>query len=517
MPSIPIPTDEELVPEKLVPRLGDYLLERGLITSRELHQALEYQKKKASSGQPKLIGRALMELGYIDRETLDKVVIAQIFSLHSALQEANQSLEQRVHQRTLDLEKRLAQINTTAEIAQVAISAKSLDQMLSSIVGLIVQRMRFDHAAVFLIDETGKFAVMRAATGPLGQVQNLEDYRLPVGSPSVIGWVSANNQVCLITESNQQNLFFKGDLLPNVRAEVGIPINLGDSLLGLLHVQNSRGNSFDNDAITTLQTISNFTASLIQNHRLLETTQQNLKVMEKRLVVLETLDLVNKTISAETNLNSLYKLIHEQIIKVMGEVDFLIALSNNDTNSIVIPYAFESGRSMSMPSYPRGQGLTSILIKEKRSFMLVEDVERRAIELGVKVFGKPAKSWMGAPLLVGGEAIGAIVVQDFEREHRFDDDDQRLLNNLATQVAITVRNAFQLEAARLQADKERMASEMSAKLWASTDLHTILRTAIQELSQKLEASEGIIYLQAATNQETSPGNNGNRGEQEGLS
>jgi GAF domain-containing protein len=512
MPAIPNHPEEDLVPETLVPRLGEYLLEKGLITSRELQQALDYQKKKAASGQPRLIGRALMELGYIDRETLEKVVITQVFSLHTALEEANQQLEQRVQQRTQDLENRLVQIRTTAEIAQVAISARSMDEMLRRTVELIVQRMQYDHAAVFLLDDTGKFAVLHAATGPIGQVQNPGDYRLPVGSPSVIGWVCANNLIKIISEANQENLFFKGDLLPNVRTEAGIPIALGDGMLGLLHIQHSRSGVFDSDNLATLQTVANLLASLIQNYHLLETTQQNLKVMEKRLVVLETLDLVNKTISAETNLNNLYELVHEQIVKVMGDVDFLIALHDPNTNTIEVPYAFETGRRMTMPSYPRGKGLTSLLIKSKQAIRLVEDVEHRAVELGAKVFGKPAKSWLGAPLLVGGDAIGAIVVQDFEREHRFDEDDQRLLSNLATQVAITVRNAFQLENTRRQAERERLGSEITAKLWASTDLHTILRTAIQELGQKLEASEGTVYLQTPGSSEivASSGNNGNK-------
>lgn len=124
----------------------------------------------------------------------------------------------------------------------------------------------------------------------------------------------------------------------------------------------------------------------------------------------------------------------------------------------------------------------------------------------------PAKSWLGAPLLVGGDVLGAIIVQDQEHEHRFDEDDQRLLTNLATQVAITVRNVFQLENARRQAERERIAAEISAKLWASTDIHTILHTAIQELSRKLEASEGTILLQSPTEPEPSamPANNGNK-------
>ncbi len=277
--------------------------------------------------------------------------------------------------------------------------------------------------------------------------------------------------------------------------EAGVPISVNDKLLGVLHVQHHRAEAFDADALATLQTIANLIASFTQNQRYLEATEHNLKAMEKRLVVLETLDLVNKTISAETNLDSLFKLVHEQINKVIGDVDFLIALYSTEKNSIEIPFAVENGKFLHLPPFPLGQGLTSIVIQSKKPLLLGKDVELHAKELGARVVGKPAKSWLGAPLLVGGEAIGAIVVQDLNKEQRFDEDDQRLLSNLATQVAITVRNAFQIETAQRQAERERIAAEISSKLWASTDIHTILRTAIQELSQRLEATEGTIQLQ----------------------
>lgn len=512
MPPIPNPTEEDLAPETLVPRLGEYLLEKGLITSRELQQALDYQKKKAANGQPRLLGRALMELGYIDRETLDKVIITQIFSLHTALQEANRHLEQRVQLRTQDLEKRLAQIHATAEIAQAGISACNLEELLKRTVKLIIERLHFDHAAIFLIDEAGQFAVLHAASGPIGQLQNLGEYRLPIGSQSMIGWVAEHKQVRLTADMNKDTFFMKGELFPAARSEVGIPIELSNSLLGILHIQHSRVEAFDADATATLQTIANLIASLIQNHRLLESTQQNLRVMEKRLVALETLDLVNKTISAETNLDKLFHLVHEQILKIMGDANFSIVLYDSENNTIEIPYAYENGKNLSVPPHPMTQGLESLLIQNKKPLLLVEDTERKAAELGANVTVSPAKSWLGAPLLVGGDVLGAIIVQDQEHEHRFDEDDQRLLTNLATQVAITVRNVFQLENARRQAERERIAAEISAKLWASTDIHTILHTAIQELSRKLEASEGTILLQSPTEPEPSamPANNGNK-------
>ncbi len=103
-----------LSPEVLVPRLGDYLVERGLLKPDELIQALAYQKTMKDAGQTKLIGQALLELNLISREALDQAVTEQILQLQTALQRANEELEARVLERTLELEQalnRLAELN----------------------------------------------------------------------------------------------------------------------------------------------------------------------------------------------------------------------------------------------------------------------------------------------------------------------------------------------------------------------------------------------------------------------
>lgn len=106
--------DIPISPEMLVPRLGDSLIEKGQLDSAGLQKALEYQKIEASKGKHRLIGQALLELGLIDQETLDQVVTEQILLLQTALQSANQDLEARVRERTIELERalnRLAELN----------------------------------------------------------------------------------------------------------------------------------------------------------------------------------------------------------------------------------------------------------------------------------------------------------------------------------------------------------------------------------------------------------------------
>lgn len=97
-----------------MPRLGDYLVEKGLLSEEELARALEFQQQAQSDGEPKLIGQALVELGLISQEKLDQSITEQIFQLQSALRRANEELEDRVRERTSELEdalNRLSELN----------------------------------------------------------------------------------------------------------------------------------------------------------------------------------------------------------------------------------------------------------------------------------------------------------------------------------------------------------------------------------------------------------------------
>jgi signal transduction histidine kinase len=101
-------------PEVLVPRLGDQLVAMELLTSEQLKIALEFQRRQQKQGRPCLLGQALIELGLLDRATLDRAITEQIIRLRSALVDANHNLEKRVQQRTAELEealRKLAELN----------------------------------------------------------------------------------------------------------------------------------------------------------------------------------------------------------------------------------------------------------------------------------------------------------------------------------------------------------------------------------------------------------------------
>lgn len=111
-----------VTPEMLVPRLGDYLLEKGILEEEQLKSALDFQSERARQGRPCLLGQALLELGYVEREILDQVITEQILQLQAALQSANRKLEQRVEERTRDLQNALSKLSEVSRLKSNFIS-----------------------------------------------------------------------------------------------------------------------------------------------------------------------------------------------------------------------------------------------------------------------------------------------------------------------------------------------------------------------------------------------------------
>ncbi len=106
----------QLTPEMLVPRLGEALVRGGHITELDLQKALAYQQEKMAEGKPYLLGQALLELKLLDRSALDQAITEQIIQLRSALQAANRNLEQRVQERTAELQEALQRLSELSQM-----------------------------------------------------------------------------------------------------------------------------------------------------------------------------------------------------------------------------------------------------------------------------------------------------------------------------------------------------------------------------------------------------------------
>jgi len=211
---------------------------------------------------------------------------------------------------------------------------------------------------------------------------------------------------------------------------------------------------------------------------------------------LQTLWNVSQSISQETKLASLYQVIHQQVVAAMGEVStFAVALYDFETKLICIPYLYEEGQLINLDPFSLGEGLISVVIRSGKPLLLVEDVDIQLTQLGAEIMGVSPKSWLGVPIILGSEVLGVMIAQDLYQEFRFNEDDQRLLSTLATQVGILIRNAQLVESSQKEIQKEILINEITAKIRRSPDIRSILKTTADELGKVLGASRAHIEIQ----------------------
>jgi len=194
------------------------------------------------------------------------------------------------------------------------------------------------------------------------------------------------------------------------------------------------------------------------------------------------------------DLHSFYTAIHDQIRSVVGNHGFVIALYDPQTNSINIPYLYENNAFSSVDTFPLGEGLTSVIIRTREPLMLVEDTEKRAVAMGAKITGQPALSWLGVPLLAGGQAIGAIIIQDLEHEHTFDENDLRFMVSVASQVSGAIHNVRLINESKQTALQFETAAEIARDISSSLDLDELLQKAVELIRSRFDFYHAAIFL-----------------------
>ncbi|MGE5375921.1 MAG: GAF domain-containing protein [Bacteroidota bacterium] len=268
-----------------------------------------------------------------------------------------------------------------------------------------------------------------------------------------------------------------------------VPILHEGRLRGLLFIGFPEGREITEEIVTAFARTIRLTT-----HALHPNVSPTEPLTERRTRELTAINTLAIHAANTSDLGSFYRLIHEQVRAVIGDYGFVIALYERKTNSISIPYLYEEGNFSSVDSFPLGEGLTSILIRTGEPLMLVEDTEKRAAAMGAKIAGKPALSWLGVPLMARGEAIGALIIQDLNKEHAFDRDDLEFLVSVASQVSGDMHNVRLLNESKQAALQFETAAEIARDISSSLDLDELLQKAVELIRTRFNFYHASVFL-----------------------
>ncbi|MGB9776395.1 MAG: GAF domain-containing protein [Anaerolineae bacterium] len=217
-------------------------------------------------------------LTLVDTRTQD--AITEFERTYRGLNVALEEQIQREREARAELQRRQVQLQAAANIARVATSILDLPTLLQTAVDTLCQEFGLYYVGLFLVDEAGRYAVLKAGTGEAGRKMVEEGYRLEVGGHSMIGWCIAHRQPRIALDVGADAVRFENPLLPNTRSELAIPLIVGEEVVGALTIQSEREAAFSPEDITTFEVVADQLAVAIRNARLFEQFQETLRQME---------------------------------------------------------------------------------------------------------------------------------------------------------------------------------------------------------------------------------------------
>lgn len=163
--------------------------------------------------------------------------------------------------------------------------------------------------------------------------------------------------------------------------------------------------------------------------------------LNRRVMELDSLKNVGQTLSAGLEIESILVAVHTQVARLLPADAFYIALYNADKNEVTFPFAIEDGRPIKITAWQDGNGLVEYVLREKRPFLIPKNVAAAAQTLNLALSGREPACWLGVPIMLADDPIGAIVVQSYEQSSLYDDWHQDVLMTIATQAGMAISNA----------------------------------------------------------------------------
>ncbi len=355
------------------------------------------------------------------------------------------SLEERVAERTAEVEARSRQLETVAQIGNVIASIRDMDTLLERVTHLISEQLGFYHVGIFLLDEDGEYAVLRAANSEGGQRMLARGHRLRVGQVGIVGYATGYRRPRIALDVGEDAVFFDNPDLPATRSEIALPLIAGQTLLGALDVQSTEPNAFSEADVSILQLLADQLAVAIENARLFAQSQQALEEAQRAYGAL----------SREAWLHML-----------------------------------EGGLRGGYHS--SGSGVHPLSGEEA-----ITPVEQEALQSRTLVLQQEGElQQVAIPIRVRGITLGVLKTHRPLSEGRWSQEELQALQSIVSDLGDALESARLYTETQLRAENERRLSQLASEVRATLDVEDILQTAVRRIQDTFDLAEVEIRMEA---------------------
>jgi GAF domain-containing protein len=336
--------------------------------------------------------------------------------------------------------KRVAQLKAIGEVGRHIASTLYQAELLHRVVDSLVDVFVYYYANILLVDPDAGELVLRASAGHTGRIY--EGLRLKIGQQGITGWVAQTGEPLLVNDVTKDPRYYAVEELSDARSELAVPIKAKGKVIGVLDVQSTQLNAFDEDDLFTLSTLADQVSVAIENAQLYKQTQH-------RLSEVSTLYTLAKQVISSLELNTVLDSIVSTLKLSINCRACSLFLLDEESQMLEIKAAAGIGpRWRKEARLKMGEGLAGKAVMEAKP-LYIPDARQNPTFVP---FDPAVRSLLIVPMTSKDKVIGTLCIDD-DKPDAFSPDDGRLLAIAAAQAAVAIENAQLYESSKKRAEE----------------------------------------------------------------
>lgn len=369
----------------------------------------------------------------------------------------------------------------SAQIANVL----DIDDLARQVTSLIRDTFHYYFVAIFTVNPGQQVLEYRDSAPQIRTWTPSLSIKLGDG---IIGHVASHGDEILANDVKNNILYRELNVLPETRSEVAIPLKFKDRVLGVLDVQSDLLNAFQEIDMLVLRSLADHIATAVENARLYSEVRNK---VEQLYSIKEVSNAIASILDEDALLSEVVMLLHNRMSYPEVHV--------YDVHPGRRKIFFRAGVSPDgpIPSQP------DIELDDPNNLVswVAQNAQTKIIQDFAKEYQDPAASGVKqktgsailVPVIFGSDVLGIMYIQCNDLD-AFGEDDKFLLEALADNIAIAMRNAYLYRAEQWRRKVAESIREVAGVLTANSDLRQVLQLILQELEGTLPIDVSAVWL-----------------------
>lgn len=337
------------------------------------------------------------------------------------------------------------------EVAAATSETLELDRLLANVGKIVAQVIPYELLAILLYSEKRGGLRIRHAIGHREEV--VRNLMIGLGE-GITGSAARDRQPILVPDVRSDPRYLNA--VDAVRTELAVPMEARGRLVGVIDIQSTRLDAYDEYDRALLRLIASRVAVAIDNARLY-------RRVERQNRTLRALSHLSQEFALILDLDVLLKRIAKSVRQIIDYHGFSILLLDEERKVLRHRFSLRYDERVNLDNIPYGKGITGAAA-ETREPVRVDNTlaDPRYIPSHPDI-----RSEVAIPLVVKDRVIGVMDLES-ERLGHFIEDHVRTLSLLAPQIASSIENA------RLYEEVARRERRLDKDLEAARRLQEVL-------------------------------------------